>query len=212
MTPVSQLRGPSREHLAWPFFDARHGEYAAALDAFAAGLGDTHGGDVDETCRSLVRRLGAAGLLEASVAGNQPDAVIDSRLICHRPRDAGLAQRACRFRLCNAGTWHRSGGDCRFAGIARAGAAEGAARRVGRGLCPVGEGSRFRRCRHGLQRPARRRPLYPGWREDLDFQRRHRRRLYAVCANRRGAGRAGHFGLCGASGRSWVSRLPTAST
>ena len=82
MTPVSQLRGPSREHLAWPFFDSRHTEYAAALDAFAAGLGDTHGGDVDETCRSLVRRLGAAGLLEASVAGNQPDAVIDSRLIC----------------------------------------------------------------------------------------------------------------------------------
>ena len=82
MTPVSQLRGPSREHLAWPFFDSRHTEYAAALDAFAAGLGDTHGGDVDETCRSLVRRLGAAGLLEASVAGNQPDAVIDFRLIC----------------------------------------------------------------------------------------------------------------------------------
>jgi acyl-CoA dehydrogenase len=82
MTPVSQLRGPSREHLAWPFFDFRHGEYAAALDAFAAGLGDTHSGNVDETCRSLVRRLGAAGLLEASVAGDQPDAVIDSRLIC----------------------------------------------------------------------------------------------------------------------------------
>ena len=82
MTPVSQLRGPSREHLAWPFFDSRHGEYAAALDAFAAGLGDTHGADVDATCRSLIRRLGAAGLLEASVAGNQPDAVIDSRLIC----------------------------------------------------------------------------------------------------------------------------------
>ena len=82
MTPVSQLRGPSREHLAWPFFDSRHAEYAAALDAFAAGLGDTHGGDVDETCRSLVRQLGAAGLLEASVAGDRPDAVIDSRLIC----------------------------------------------------------------------------------------------------------------------------------
>ena len=82
MTPVSQLRGPSREHLAWPFFDSRHSEYAAALDAFAAGLGDTHSGDVDETCRSLVRRLGAAGLLEASVAGDRPDAVIDSRLIC----------------------------------------------------------------------------------------------------------------------------------
>src|SRR5947199_1400041 len=82
MTPVSQLRGPSREHLAWPFFDSRHSEYAAALDAFAAGLGDTHSGDVDATCRSLVRQLGAAGLLEASVAGDRPDAVIDSRLIC----------------------------------------------------------------------------------------------------------------------------------
>jgi len=28
MTPVSQLRGPSREHLAWPSFDSRHSEYA----------------------------------------------------------------------------------------------------------------------------------------------------------------------------------------
>jgi acyl-CoA dehydrogenase len=82
MTRVSQLRGPSRQHLAWPFFEARHGDYAAALDVFAAGLGDTHGDDVDGTCRSLVRSLGAAGLLEASVAGDRPDSVIDSRLIC----------------------------------------------------------------------------------------------------------------------------------
>src|SRR5258705_9921603 len=82
MTAVSQLRGPSREHLAWPFFDSRHGEYAAMLDAFAAGLGDTHGGDVDGTWRSLVRQLGAGELLEASVAGDRPDAVIDCRLIC----------------------------------------------------------------------------------------------------------------------------------
>jgi alkylation response protein AidB-like acyl-CoA dehydrogenase len=29
MTPVSQLRGLSREHLAWPLFDSRHSEYAA---------------------------------------------------------------------------------------------------------------------------------------------------------------------------------------
>jgi len=36
MTPVSQLRGPSREHLARPFFDSRPSKYAAALDAFAA--------------------------------------------------------------------------------------------------------------------------------------------------------------------------------
>ncbi|HVQ72480.1 MAG TPA: hypothetical protein VMT08_33775 [Bradyrhizobium sp.] len=29
MTPVSQLRGPSREHLAWPLFHSRHSEDAA---------------------------------------------------------------------------------------------------------------------------------------------------------------------------------------
>jgi hypothetical protein len=28
MTPVSQLRGPSCERLAWPLFDSRHSEYA----------------------------------------------------------------------------------------------------------------------------------------------------------------------------------------
>src|SRR3954466_13585965 len=82
MTPVSRLRGPSREHLAWPFFDSRHSDFGAALDAFAAELGDTHGHDVDKTCRSLVRSLGAAGLLEASVAADRPDALIDSRMIC----------------------------------------------------------------------------------------------------------------------------------
>ena len=79
---MTQQRMPSREHLEWPFFEARHRDFAAALDAFAADIDDTHGHEVDGTCRSLVRRLGAAGLLEASVAGDQADALIDSRLIC----------------------------------------------------------------------------------------------------------------------------------
>jgi acyl-CoA dehydrogenase len=79
---MTQQRKPSREHLEWPFFESRHRDFAAALDAFAADIDDTHGDDVDETCRSLVRRLGAAGLLEASVAGDQADALIDSRLVC----------------------------------------------------------------------------------------------------------------------------------
>ena len=57
---------------------SRHRDFAAALDAFAADIDDAHGDDVDETCRSLVRRLGAAGLLEASVAGDQSNALIDS--------------------------------------------------------------------------------------------------------------------------------------
>jgi acyl-CoA dehydrogenase len=82
MTSLSSPRRPTREHLAWPFFESRHRDFAAALDAFAADLDDAHGDDVDDTCRSLVRKLGAAGLLESSVAGDQPDAVIDSRLIC----------------------------------------------------------------------------------------------------------------------------------
>ena len=79
---TSRLIRPSREHLDWPFFESRHRDFAASLDAFAADLGDAHGHDVDETCRSLVRRLGAAGLLEASVAGDRGDAEIDSRLVC----------------------------------------------------------------------------------------------------------------------------------
>jgi acyl-CoA dehydrogenase len=82
MTSLSHLRRPSREHLAWPFFEPSHRDFVEALDAFAAELDDAHGGDVDDTCRSLVGKLGAAGLLESSVAGDQPDAVIDSRLIC----------------------------------------------------------------------------------------------------------------------------------
>ena len=82
MTSLSSPRRPTREHLAWPFFESRHRDFAEALDAFAADLDSAHGDDVDDTCRSLVRQLGAAGLLESSVAGDQPDAVIDSRLIC----------------------------------------------------------------------------------------------------------------------------------
>ena len=77
-----QLRRPSREHLEWPFFEARHRDFAMALDAFAVDLGDTHGHDVDGTCRSLVRKLGAAGLLEACVAGDEREAEIDFRLVC----------------------------------------------------------------------------------------------------------------------------------
>ena len=60
---------PTREHLAWPFFGPEHRAFAAELDAFAAsgalaGL-DHH--DTDSTCRMLVQRMGAAGLLRACV-------------------------------------------------------------------------------------------------------------------------------------------------
>ena len=32
MTPVSRLRGPSRDLLAWPLFDSRHREEAGAIE------------------------------------------------------------------------------------------------------------------------------------------------------------------------------------
>jgi hypothetical protein len=32
MTPVSLLRGPSRDHLAWPLFDSRRREDAGATE------------------------------------------------------------------------------------------------------------------------------------------------------------------------------------
>jgi acyl-CoA dehydrogenase len=82
MTGASHLRKVPRDHLEWPFFDARHRDFAERLEAFAAGLDVAHDHDVDGTCRSLVRGLGAAGLLEAAVAGEGADAVIDSRMIC----------------------------------------------------------------------------------------------------------------------------------
>ncbi|WP_210495731.1 acyl-CoA dehydrogenase family protein [Microvirga antarctica] len=55
--------------LAWPFFEDRHRHFAASLNAWA---GDAIGGkvdhhDVDAACRSLVRSLGEAGWLRASV-------------------------------------------------------------------------------------------------------------------------------------------------
>jgi acyl-CoA dehydrogenase len=77
---------PTRDHLAWPFFGPEHRAFAGEVDAFVAagaldGL-DHH--DTDRTCRTLVQRLGAAGLLRACVPAaygglTEP---LDSRRIC----------------------------------------------------------------------------------------------------------------------------------
>jgi acyl-CoA dehydrogenase len=75
-------RGISRDHLEWPFFDARHRELTERLDAFTENLDVAHSDDVDGTCRSLVQQLGAAGLLQAAVADDQSDVAIDSRSVC----------------------------------------------------------------------------------------------------------------------------------
>lgn len=67
--------GPTREPLDWPFFGPEHRAYAARLDGFVAGggLNGLDHADVDGTCRTLVARLGAAGLLEAAVPTPEAD-------------------------------------------------------------------------------------------------------------------------------------------
>ena len=84
--PIQPPRGPTREHLDWPFFDARHREIAAAVDAFVAGGGiagiDHH--DVDASCRRIAAALGEASLLRHCVpaAFGGASEAINSRALC----------------------------------------------------------------------------------------------------------------------------------
>ncbi|MDA9411028.1 MULTISPECIES: acyl-CoA dehydrogenase family protein [unclassified Bradyrhizobium] len=74
-----------RDWLDWPFFEPRHQAIGAKLDRFVqSGALDTiDHDDVDGACRSLVRAMGEAGLLDCAVAAPDGDAAtIDSRSIC----------------------------------------------------------------------------------------------------------------------------------
>ncbi|MCE4538016.1 acyl-CoA dehydrogenase family protein [Pelomonas sp. P7] len=69
------------QHLDWPFFDDRHRELAASLDAWCADhLRVAHAADVDAQCRALVAQLGAAGWLHHAVAGEGE--ALDTRALC----------------------------------------------------------------------------------------------------------------------------------
>lgn len=80
------LTGPARDHLDWPFLGDEHRTLAADLDAFIAGggLGEIDHHDADAACKTLVRKLGAAGILRhcvpAAWGGASPE--IDSRALC----------------------------------------------------------------------------------------------------------------------------------
>jgi len=86
-------------YLDWPFFQPRHRDLAAALDAWAAdNISREHSGDVDSICRGLVKTLGAGGWLRHAVAGQDVGGAgesIDTRAIClireTLARHAGLA-------------------------------------------------------------------------------------------------------------------------
>ncbi len=90
------------DYLNWPFFDARHGELARELDAWAAqNIAQQHGHDVDAECRALVRQLGDAGWLKYAIGGTAYGGVsdaIDTRAVClireTLARHSGLADFA----------------------------------------------------------------------------------------------------------------------
>ncbi|MEO7107476.1 MAG: acyl-CoA dehydrogenase family protein [Rhodoferax sp.] len=89
-------------YLDWPFFAPQHGDLARALDAWATEhISQTHGHDVDEECKALVRQLGAAGWLKYAVGGTAyggASDTIDTRSIClireTLARHSGLADFA----------------------------------------------------------------------------------------------------------------------
>lgn len=94
---------PDHSYLDWPFFEARHKQLSAALEEFAeselAGI-ELHPTDdeaLDKACRTLVERLGAAGLLKHACVLSA-DERFDVRSLCLSrdilARNAGLADFA----------------------------------------------------------------------------------------------------------------------
>ena len=95
---------PDRTFLAWPFFEARHRDFAAGLEEWARAVVAPHASeeerDVDGTCRTLVRLLGEAGWLRACVpaAHGGLEERLDTRMLCLAreilARHSGLADFA----------------------------------------------------------------------------------------------------------------------
>ncbi|MGH1578821.1 acyl-CoA dehydrogenase family protein [Planktotalea sp.] len=69
--------------LNWPFFEDRHRELAAKLEAWASqNLKSIYHGDTDNACRALVAALGAGGWLENAAVKPGSDAPLDVRTLC----------------------------------------------------------------------------------------------------------------------------------
>ena len=94
--------------LAWPFFEARHRDFAAALDAWCTKNLPVAHDDVDEACRALVAMLGEGGWLDHTA---DP---LDVRTLCLAretlARHDGLADFA--FAMQGLGTGAISGSGC----------------------------------------------------------------------------------------------------
>ena len=71
------------EHLQWPFFESEHRALESRLATFAQHQLDVDHGDVDLACKTLVHRLGQAGLLELTAPEpTNPHATVDVRSLC----------------------------------------------------------------------------------------------------------------------------------
>ncbi len=175
--------------LAWPFFDDAHRALAqGARDWSAQALHAVAHDDVDATCRGLVRGLGdgrLAALLRAGSARRRPAATGLARAV-PVARDLRLSRWSRGLRLRDAGTRQRRDHVGRHAGAAGGAPAARRARRTHHRLRAVGARCRVRRRRDDVPRTAHRGRLAARRREDLDLQRRDRRPLHGVRAQRRG--------------------------
>ncbi|HEV3429548.1 MAG TPA: acyl-CoA dehydrogenase family protein [Paraburkholderia sp.] len=114
-----QLRGA----LAWPFFEDRHRTLAADVEAWAREhLAHVPHDDVDNTCRALVRKLGAAGWLRYGVGGTAYGGhgdTIDTRAVCllreTLAKHSGLADFALAMQGLGSGAISLAGNDAQKA-------------------------------------------------------------------------------------------------
>ena len=68
--------------LAWPFFEPRHRELAAAIEAWCRAHLPVDHGDVDAACRALVAALGRGGWLMHSAVDPAAPGALDVRTLC----------------------------------------------------------------------------------------------------------------------------------
>ncbi|HEV2079079.1 MAG TPA: acyl-CoA dehydrogenase family protein [Allosphingosinicella sp.] len=102
---------PDRSFLDWPFFDDSHRALADQLESWcAAELTEEEPEDVDEACRSLVRRLGQGGWLRycvpAAYGGVQHNLDVRSLALIRETlaRHSGLADYAFAMQGLGSGT------------------------------------------------------------------------------------------------------------
>ncbi len=86
--------------LDWPFFDVRHRDLARRLQRWWGEREFDHGDNVDEECRSLVRQLGSAGLLELCTEGDVRSLAMARASLAYR---SGLADFAFAMQGLGAG-------------------------------------------------------------------------------------------------------------